>query len=224
MREDIANLVHPVLSYGLLLKERLAQGDIPSLDVEQAALKGLLLSESEARRWTTFGGDTRAESVPGEPGRRAEQFLGIRYALVCWLDEIFTLDSPWEAEWNERKLEVALYGTNDRAWKFWDQARQAEARPQVDALEVFFLCVVLGFCGELRDSPERLATWVSTSQNRVVKARGQEWSYPAEVEPPTHVPPLHGRERLQRVLLAGGLALLILIPILAFMVVQNIGG
>ena len=155
-------------------------------------------------------------------GRRPGQFLGTRYALVCWLDELFTLDSPWAAEWNERKLEVALYGTNDRAWKFWEQARQAEARPEDNALEVFFLCVMLGFTGELREELSQLRTWVTATQSRLTKVRGREWAPPAELDPPTHVPPLHGPERLRRMLLVGGVALLAIVPILVFFIVQHI--
>jgi type VI secretion system protein ImpK len=221
VRDEIADLVHPVFSYGLELKHRLDTGVVPLLEVEQAALKGLLLSETEARRWALFGGDSRTEG--GEETSRSDHFLGIRYALVCWLDEIFTLDSPWQKEWNERKLEVALYGTNDRAWKFWEQTRHAEARPEVDVLEVFFLCVMLGFAGERRDDPEKLEAWLAATQARVAKARGRDWTPPPELDPETRVPPLHGREQLQRVLLAGSLLLLVLIPLVAFVVVQSLG-
>ena len=42
-----------------------------------------------------------------------------------WLDELFILYSSWESAWNERKLEGSLYGSNDRAWRFWEQARIA---------------------------------------------------------------------------------------------------
>src|SRR5207237_236794 len=110
MREEIANLVHPVLAYGLRLKGRLDRGEEANLETEQATLRGLLLSEGEARRWADFGGEAPTErtiSPPAEDGvRRPERFLGVRYALACWLDEIFVLDSPWGQEWNERKLEV----------------------------------------------------------------------------------------------------------------------
>lgn len=218
MREEIASLVHPVIRYGLRLKERLAAGEAPLLDIEQAALKGLLQTEVEARRYTSFGGDTR-----GEEGGDRGAFLGLRYALVCWLDEVFTIDGPWQAQWNERKLEADLYGSNDRAWKFWEQARLAESRPESDPLEVSFLCVMLGFSGELRNQPDRLRQWVAATQARVAQIRGQEWAYPAELDPPTFVPPLRGRERLQRMVISGGLVLLVLIPLLAFFVVQHVG-
>jgi len=220
MQEEIANLVHPVLTHGLRLKERLDRGEKPSLDVEQAALKGLLQSEIEARRWVSFGGDERSGDA-GEARRGA--FLGIRYALVCWLDELFTTGSAWEAQWNERKLEADLYGTNDRAWKFWEQARLADTWPDSDPLEAMYLCVMLGFSGELRGRPDQLRNWVSVAQTRLSKELGREWAYPAELDPPTNVPPLHGREQLQRMVLVGGIALLLLIPLVAFLVVNHMG-
>src|SRR5947209_13972033 len=119
----------------------------------------MLLTESEARRHPDFGGEGErpAQTPASEAAPAGRPFLGVRYALACWLDELLILNSPWSAAWNERKLEAALYGTNDRAWKFWEQAELAAARPTTDALEGFFLCVVLGFRGELGLEPERFA-------------------------------------------------------------------
>jgi type IV/VI secretion system ImpK/VasF family protein len=229
MQEEVANLVHPILRYGLRLRERLEQGESPLLEVEQATLKGLLLTEGEARRLASFGGDAPPAGGPppggpaAEDGRGGEQFLGARYALVCWLDELFTLGSPWAARWNERKLEAALYGTNDRAWRFWEQARAAETRAESDALEVSFLCVMLGFAGDLREQPDKLEAWAAAAQARLVQALGHEWAAPPELDPPTHVPPLRGQERLQRLVLVGGIALLLLLPVATFVLVRRLG-
>jgi type VI secretion system protein ImpK len=216
MQEQIANLVHPVFNHGLRVRERLDRGESPDLDTEQAALKGLLLSDLEARRWPDFGGDnldgrSLSSSRISDPTRRsADTFLGIRYALVCWLDELF-IDSPWGRTWNEQKLETQLYGTNIRAELFWEQARRAEARPGSDALEVYFLCVMLGFRGELRDQPERLQAWVGTAQTRIARSQGKELTLPPEHEPLTFVPPRHGLERLQRMVLVATVTMLALI-------------
>src|SRR5262249_56273100 len=90
------------------------------------ALGGLGLSHMGRRRWPDFGGDS---DTAGElRGGGAQRFLGIRYALVCWLDELFIVGTRWSARWNERKLEVALYGTHDRGWRVLGQARPAEGR------------------------------------------------------------------------------------------------
>ena len=216
MQDTIANLVYPVIDYGLALRERLERGENPTIGIEQATLKGMLLSEAEARRWAAFGGDPEARGMGESRDRGGPAFLGIRYALTCWLDEIFILNSPFAAAWNERKLEVAFYGTNDRAWKFWDQARIAEGRGGTDALEVFFLCVMFGFRGELRDEPEQLHAWTAAARAQLARGHGQEWPYPPELEAPSDVPPLQGQENFRRMVTVAAILIPVLIPILYF--------
>jgi type VI secretion system protein ImpK len=230
MQAQIAQLVHPVLSYGVELKARLDRGEQPDLNTEQAELKDRLLSEYEARRWPEFGGEPprdrgtlRASQAADARSDDTGRFVGIRYALVCWLDELFTCHSPWAADWNEHKLEVELYGSNDRAWRFWEQARLAQSRPGGDALEAFYLCVALGFRGELRDEPDKLQTWTNHAKARLGKVEEPVFPLASPGEPPTRVPPLHGRERLQRMVLCGWLALLAIIPIAAYCVVGRWG-
>ncbi len=227
MQQDLANLVHPVLRYGLQLKERLERGETPSLEIEQAALRGLLLSDMEASRWTEFGGEGDAGSLSfgagseAAPGLGSGSFLGARYALVCWLDEMFILHSPWSETWNVRKLEAALYGSNERAWRFWEQARLAENRPTTDALEVFFLCVMQGFRGELGEAPERLRAWCKSVQVKLSRL-GEDWPQPPELEPPINVPPLHGADRFRRTLYWTFVLLLFLVPLFSFLLVQHL--
>jgi type VI secretion system protein ImpK len=227
MREEIANRVLPIFDAGLRLQERLDRGESPSLEAEQVSLLGLLLGEGHAptRSDADFDGDAAGDATrtDAENGRPGESFLGARYAVVCWLDEVFVLDSPWSERWNEHKLEVRLYATNDRAWRFWDQARLAAARPGVDALEVFYLCVMLGFSGELSDNPARLSDWITATREQLVRARAREWRLPPELEPVTCVPPLRGRRALQRMLLAVSATLLVVIPVVAFYLAYRIG-
>jgi type VI secretion system protein ImpK len=232
MRDEYANLVHPVFTYALRLRERLRRHEQVTFDSEQMALKGLLMSEHEARRWTEFGGagpsHGHGESLSmtrtsGAGRRSADHFLGIRYALACWLDETFIIDSPWATLWNERSLETALYNSRDRAWMFWDQARLAEGRPGSDALEVFYLCVMLGFRGELRDDPDRLKRWTDAIGARIAREQSKEWPQPPELEVPSNVPPLYGRERFQRMVVVAAVVTLSVIPILAFFLVNFLG-
>jgi type VI secretion system protein ImpK len=191
------------------------------------------LTDLEARRWLEFGGEA-VRGTPGLPGEerpepggeaapRPEAFLGIRYLLTCWLDELFILYSPWSGSWNERKLEVTLYGSNDRAWRFWQQAQLAESRPTTDALEAAFLCVMLGFRGDQQDSPEKLRAWVATNQARLTRLRDEDWPQPPELDPTTNVPPLRAREGFQRVVYFGAIVTLLLIPVVAFLIVLQFG-
>lgn len=231
MRQHIAEIVHSVIAHGLELQQRLRGGAVPELEHEQTLLKDLLLSDFESLRWSDFGGDvadgrreTGDETLSDERKHAADHFLGVRYALVCWLDEQFCNETAWGQRWNENKLEMELYGTNDRAWRFWEQARIARSRAGSDALEVCYLCVVLGFRGQLRDQPERLQQWLQSARRRLGKVRELEWRYAADFDPPSVAPPLWGRDRLRRMALTAWIALLIFIPTMSFLLMRRLGG
>jgi type VI secretion system protein ImpK len=226
MREEIAKLVYPIFTYALHVKDELARGDAPSMQKVQAELKGLLKSESEARRWPDYTGDAAVTESRISSRSGGSSFLGIRYALVCWLDEIFIMDpdSPWRDEWNDKCLEIELYSHRERAFRYWTQAQLAEARPGTDALEVFFLCVVLGFRGEKRDQPEQLRSWLDSVKSQLAQGQQREWPGPIELQPPINVPPLTGQQRLQKMVLTVGLSLLVLIPVVMFFLVLRSAG
>ena len=219
MENDLSTLVQRVFRHGIQLKQRLLRGETFHLKNEQAVLKRLLLSEEEAAHIPEYGSETPA-ATGGEafygaaPAKeRTAPFLGIRYLLVCWLDETFLIDSPWDVLWNENKLELALYGTNDRAWRFWEQARLAETRTGGTALWASFLSVMLGFRGDLREDSARLRAWVDAARQRLGQRRPTDWTPPPSREIVTNVPPLMGREALRRMVVSCGTFLLILLPV-----------
>src|SRR5262245_12135573 len=215
MREPIANLVNPVLDYGIALKDSLDNG-APDFRSAQKTLQALLHAPTSER---DFIGDAQVNLA--DPTSRTDFFLGVRYALVCWLDEIFIADSPWRTEWTENKLEQAIFGTNDRAWKFWEQARRAETRPGSDALEVYFLAVMLGFRGEMRDRSEELARWTTATQGRIAKSQGREWPGPPAKDLVGDAAPRHGLERVQKMMLFLGAVLIPLIGVVAFFLINK---
>jgi type VI secretion system protein ImpK len=190
MRPEVARIVYPVLNYGLRLKERREQGEEPDLDAEQAVLKGLLNAD-EGRQIADYWGEAGSDSA-GDP------FLGIRYALTCWLDEILIDKSPWGVQFDNRKLEWALFKSQDRGWKFRPQAAKAEARPAVDGVEAFMLCIMLGFRGDWEENRDDLQAWVNANQTRIARSQEETWPAPPGLPPPrTKVPPLRGWERFQ---------------------------
>lgn len=75
-----------------------------------------------------------------------------KYALVSWIDEVL-VDAPWDGSdwWNNNVLEVELFNTRLANEQFYVRSLQASALPTRDALEVFYVCVVLGFRGLYRD-------------------------------------------------------------------------
>src|SRR2546423_8718394 len=107
MRAEIVRLVFPVLTTGLQRRQELLAGVPLEIAVVQKELVGLVQATTQTAAWV-------------HPGRFGDSFLGIPYALACWLDEIFTAeDSPWRTQWVERKLEWELFNSADRAWMFW---------------------------------------------------------------------------------------------------------
>jgi type VI secretion system protein ImpK len=209
MTPQFSELVHPVISYALDLKDRLDNGEEPDLVAEQRQLIDRLRSDGEVRRLGDYTGE-------------GTTFLGARYALTCWIDELFIVYSSWSDVWKERILEVALYGTRDRAWKFWDQAEIALRRPNTprlstppgpDVLETFFLCIVLGFRGKYLENPAKVKEFVEEMRPQVT--RTGTWSGPREIGVNTNVEPLLGRAALGRVIgIYGGLALVLLLVLL----------
>jgi type VI secretion system protein ImpK len=213
MRDDLARQTYDTLLHGLKLRDRIAAGDRPHLGTEQAKLKSMLGTSQAPAPWGGGADPTRTVDSGSNP-----DFLGIRYALTCWLDEIL-IEAGWR-EWDENKLENSLYRTNIRYSNFWQQARLAEASPGAsEALEAFLLCVLLGFRGEMGESPERLREWVQTTRHRVTRGLGKELPPLPEKAPVSDVPPLLGVEAYRKMtqrLVAG---VLFAVPVTAFLVV-----
>jgi type VI protein secretion system component VasF len=203
MHDPIIRRMHDVFGAGLDLKERLDRGDTPAFDPESGRLRALVLGDGVIAQDPAYNGELVGFRPAAAEFDTADRFLGARYALACWLDEVFILDAPgwWAEQWEANTFETALYGgTQQRAWRFWDQARRAEGpRGSPAALEAYLWCVMLGFRGS---PPEDLrpAAWVDAVRKRVLTGRTAEFSAPPERDLPTAVPPLRGRERFARML------------------------
>jgi len=229
MRRRIAQLVHPVLAHGLQLRRCLRGGREIDVAQEQAIFKDMLLSDFESLRWAEFGGDAAAyrelDDEAARDGRKhaADHFLGVRYLLTCWLDETFCNEPACANRWNERKLEMELYGTNDRAWKFWEQAAIARSRPGTDAIEVAYLCVALGFRGRYRDDHQSLRIWIDSAKRRLGKVDELAWKPPTDFLPPAQVKPLRGRDRLRQTAFCAWGSLVVLIPLFSAWLIHVIG-
>jgi type IV/VI secretion system ImpK/VasF family protein len=199
MKDTIAQIVYPVFTYGLQLRDRLDRGLVLEFELEQENLLSLLQVEDGAGRSSDYRGDGT--------------FLGIRYALACWLDEIFIRDvnQPWDARWSNRKMETEIFGTTDRFWKFWEQAERARTRSSIDAVEAYYYCVMLGFRGQAREDLEMLREWAEAVRTRIGKSIGGAPEALSAHTPTTNVPPLRGRNRRRKMVLIGGVTLLALI-------------
>ena len=201
----IIRKMHEIFGAGLELKGRLERGQRPRFDAEYNRIRTLLLAGGELDFDNIYRGDLVNVNVRATTAasNMSNMFLGVQYALACWLDEIFIVYAPkwWAEEWTGRSLEQSLLGgTQEREWRFWDQARKAEGpKGSPEAVECFLWAVMLGFRGRPESAAPPLdpVSWVENTRRRVIATRQSEFPTPPSREAPTDVPPLRGSERLR---------------------------
>jgi type VI secretion system protein ImpK len=213
VRNETADIVYPIIDYILNVKGRLNRGDSLSLEEEQLILGRLLTTEPRTEQ-TSSVADEKVSSPSIDE---------LRYAMVCLIDEFFISSTSWSDAWNERKFESRRYSTNDRAWKFWKSANQALSAGDVEMVEVYLVCVILGFRGQMADDRRGLEEWVRKAERFVETRRARLWSEPPSSEARTFVPPLHGRRSFESALLRLGLLFLAAVSLIVFMAVQQLG-
>jgi len=207
MSPDFAKAVDPIFLHVLGLLDRIGKGDNPAVKIEREKMRGWL---------------DRAEASLGQ---RPDWQLA-KYALVAWIDEVM-LEAPWDGQmwWKENVLEVELFNQRLAHEDFYLRARDAGSLPQRDALEVFYVCVVLGFRGLYRDPeiaetmaeplglPPDLESWARQTSLAIRLGQGRPRILETE-DAGLGAPPLEGQTRLVwstlfGVMLAAGLATLI---------------
>ncbi len=221
MRADIGELVFPVFRLGLQVIEglRAGAGDWQFATTQKQLLALLQGPVPDALRSEVIGDARAAEQ--SLVGARPNAFLGMRYALACWLDEIFIEHSPWKDQWSDNSIEVTLFGIRLRSPKFWEQAQRAQARPTRDALEVYYLCVMLGFRGDLAGKPVELNAWRDAVEAQITHGDDRAYTPPPGLKVTPNVPELKGASVMQgRFLLVTVLALLF-IPLLVVWFMRN---
>jgi type VI secretion system protein ImpK len=206
MTPAFSEAVDPVFLDVLGLLERIGRDEHPSAKDERLRLRGWL---------------DQAES---KLGQGPDWQLG-KYALVAWIDDVL-IDAPWDGRgwWKENALEVEVFNTRLRHEQFYVKAQEASALPRKDALEVFYVCVVLGFRGLYRDPaaatllapqhnlPADLETWARSTSMAIQLGQGRppisEASVPGEGAPPLDGPFLLVWSTLAGVVLAAFTAIL----------------
>lgn len=73
-----------------------------------------------------------------------------KYAIVGWVDEVLT-KAAWSGQgrewWQNNPLEIRVFRMREAALDFFRRARTAASSRSRNALEVFYVCVMLGFRG-----------------------------------------------------------------------------
>ncbi|HEY3395353.1 MAG TPA: DotU family type IV/VI secretion system protein [Lacipirellulaceae bacterium] len=133
MTPNFAQAVDPIYLYVLALLDRISRSAKIKAHDERSNIRRLI-DEAEAR----LGFGTEWELA--------------KYALVSWIDEML-VETAWEGRdwWGNNVLEIELFNSRECNEKFFVKARQASTITGRDALEVFYVCVILGFRGLYQD-------------------------------------------------------------------------
>lgn len=144
----------------------------------------------------------------------AENILGqtpdwelAKYALVGWIDQLL-ISAPWNGAnwWQNNDLEFEYFHSGKAFEHFFVAAKDAQALSSKDALEVYYICVVLGFRGlyghpnslqytQHYGLPNDLDSWAK--QTAAALQLGQGRSPVLErPEPGEGAPPLSGYNKL----------------------------
>jgi type VI secretion system protein ImpK len=211
MSPEVAIDVYPIVATGLALWRSAPTADVSTVPPTWGLLRDQIRRADE--NWAA----ARARA-PTQFEKEAVGFPGIGFLLACWLDELFVLNSPWAAAWNESKLEAALYGTNNRAVAFWEVATAAERHAAVDpaaadAVEVCHLCAALGFRGGWASERDRLANWHAAVRDRLLATFGRPQPLAGGREFHTAVPLRRGRRRLRTVAVCGAVLLVLTVAL-----------
>jgi type VI secretion system protein ImpK len=214
MTPRFAAAVDPIFLHVLGLLDRIARGESRHVQEERASIRALI--------------DQAGAKLGG-----GQQWELAKYALVCWIDEVL-IEAPWDGRewWNNNVLEVDLFKMREAAERFFFDAKEASTLPQRDALEVFYVCVILGFRGLYRDPdgamgltqarnlPADLDTWVRQTSLAIHLGQGRpviaDGGAPGE-----GAPPLHGQSFMVWAVLTGVLLSAVTFAIAIFWTLQS---
>lgn len=185
MTPQFSAAVDPIVIRVIALMERVDKSDVTSPQAERQALETLF---REAEGQLT---DSAAWNLA-------------KYALACWIDDLLA-SSPWHGNhwWENNSLEFALFKTHDRATMFFVRAKEAAELTRRDALEAYYLCVILGFRGLYRlpeaavvaeqlNLPMTIGGWARNTAAAIQVRQGRPPIRESR-QSPTSAPPLESR-------------------------------
>ena|SRR5215469_4254934 len=121
----------------------------------------------------------------------AEDVYAAKFAFCAALDESVLASSfRIRAEWERRPLQLALFGEQLAGEKFFQYLEECRAQgaPRLQSLEVFHMCLLLGFQGKyILEGPEKLAYLTARLGDEIAHIKGRRaafaphWPLPDQV-------------------------------------------
>jgi len=121
----------------------------------------------------------------------AEDVYAAKFAFCAALDESVLASSfRIRTEWERRPLQLALFGEQLAGEKFFQYLEECRAHgaPRLQSLEVFHMCLLLGFQGKyILEGPEKLAYLTARLGDEIAHIKGKRapfaphWPLPDQV-------------------------------------------
>lgn len=157
----------------------------------------LLKNKQQPNQTEHFLGSIRSHLADFERGAKrlnlpAEDIHAAKYAFCAVVDE-FVLASPEftiQPEWERRPLQLVLFGDQLAGENFFHmlEAQRAQGAPRVQTLEVFYMCLLLGFQGKyILEGPEKLAYLTARLGDEIANIKGKRtpfaphWPLPDQI-------------------------------------------
>lgn len=191
MRPDFAKAVDPIFLATLRFIERIERSDRLVAADERATLL------------------RKIDDAEIQLGNTTEWQLA-KYALCSWIDALL-IDAPWQGKgwWKDNCLEKKYFGRRDAHEAFFQRATEAANLGRKDALEVYYLAVVLGFRGVYNDSdasykasiisahrlPDTIEAWCRSTARSLQLRQGRP-EIPQAVQAGGSAKPLTGKSSL----------------------------
>ena len=191
MRPDFAKAVDPIFLATLQFIERIERSDRLVAADERATLL------------------RKIDDAEVQLGSTPEWQLA-KYALCSWIDALL-IDAPWQGKgwWKDNCLEKKYFGRRDAHEAFFQRSTEAAGLGHKDALEVYYLAVVLGFRGFYADSdssykssivsahrlPDTIDAWCRTTARSLQLRQGRP-AIPESVQAGGSAKPLSGKTSL----------------------------
>lgn len=133
MTPEFAAVVNPTIHFVLDTAEELRSGRSAPLPGKRQQIRNLL---DEAGRVAALNSAAVSE----------QEFELARRGLIYWIDEVLTVA---DSNWQTMTLEWEFFNSQNRAFKFYVDGELEAKRSSANVIELWYLCVVLGFEGEI---------------------------------------------------------------------------
>lgn len=124
-------------------------------------------------------------------GKPTDDIYAAKYALCAAIDETVLAGGPALRDfWELRPLQLQLFGDQLAGEHFFDQLEQlrAEGRPRLEVLEVFYLCLLLGFRGKYAlEASEKLGYTTARVGDEIASMKGKRAGFAPHWEPPDSI-------------------------------------